>query len=173
MSKAAARVVLTEAAAVLLRRLANNNGALMIHQSGGCCDGSSPMCYSEGEFIVGDRDVLLGVIDLRLAVGDCSHDFPCGTDAVPVWISDSQFQLWKHTQLILDVVPGRGAGFSLESPERVRFISRARVFDDSELAFLDAESVMTGAPWAQGGAVPTSAKVSVITAADQVCVLSQ
>ena len=75
----------------------------MFHQSGGCCDGSSPMCYPRGDFLVGDRDVLLGVLDV-------------GADGVPVWISGPQYQVWKHTQLVIDVVPGRGGGFSLEAP---------------------------------------------------------
>ncbi|MBI3275162.1 MAG: DUF779 domain-containing protein, partial [Methylocystis sp.] len=84
----------------LLRRLRGIHGALMMHQSGGCCDGSSPMCYPDGEFIVGDRDVLLGIIDLRLGVGDVPTDLPAGADAITVWISGSQFEAWKHTQLV-------------------------------------------------------------------------
>ena len=90
------------------------------------------MCYPSGEFIVGDRDVLLGIVDLRLAVGETPEDLPTGTDAVQVWISGSQFEAWKHTQLVLDVVPGRGSGFSLESPEGFRFLSRARAFTPDE-----------------------------------------
>jgi uncharacterized protein len=99
----------------------------MIHQSGGCCDGSAPMCYPEGEFRVGSRDVLLGEIAL-----------PALLPAVRVWIQGDQYELWKHTQLILDVVPGRGAGFSLEAPEGVRFLARSRVFDEAENTWLDA-----------------------------------
>ena len=91
----------------------------MFHQSGGCCDGSSPMCYPDGDFIVGDRDILLAVLD----VGDAG---------VPVWISGPQFEAWKHTQLVIDVVPGRGGGFSLEAPEGMRFLSRGRAFTDDE-----------------------------------------
>ena len=114
------RLVTTAGAADLLRRLSGTHGELMMHQSGGCCDGSAPMCYPSGEFIVGDRDVLLGIVDLRLAVGETPEDLPTGTDAVQVWISGSQFEAWKHTQLVLDVVPGRGSGFSLESPEGIQ-----------------------------------------------------
>ncbi len=90
----------------------------MFHQSGGCCDGSSPMCYPDGEFLVGDRDVLLAVFDVG--------------DGVPVWISGPQFEAWKHTQLVIDVVPGRGGGFSVEAPEGMRFLSRGRAFTDAE-----------------------------------------
>src|SRR5438445_2111610 len=108
------RVDVTREAAELLRRLTGMHGPLMFHQSGGCCDGSSPMCYPDGEFIVGDRDVLLGVLDVYNGAG---------ADGVPVWISGPQFQAWKHTQLVIDVVPGRGGGFSLEAPEGMRFLS--------------------------------------------------
>ena len=104
--------LITEAAAELLERLQDSHGPVMFHQSGGCCDGSSPMCYPDGEFIVGDRDVLLGVLDVD--------------GGVPVWISGPQYQAWKHTQLVIDVVPGRGGGFSLEAPEGMRFLSRGR-----------------------------------------------
>jgi uncharacterized protein (DUF779 family) len=108
----------------------------MFHQSGGCCDGSSPMCYPRGDFLVGDRDVLLGVLDLD--------------DGVPVWISGPQYQAWKHTQLVIDVVPGRGGGFSLEAPEGVRFLSRGRVFTDEEQALLRDAPVITGAGYERG-----------------------
>lgn len=104
----------------------------MFHQSGGCCDGSSPMCYPEGEFVVGDRDLLLGVLDV-------------GNDGVPVWISGPQFEAWRHTQLVIDVVPGRGGGFSLEAPEGWRFLSRGRVFTDEELRLLDQDPPVSGA----------------------------
>ncbi|AQA21811.1 hypothetical protein BTZ20_1421 [Rhodococcus sp. MTM3W5.2] len=122
------RIVATAAAMDLLRRLGMVHGPLMMHQSGGCCDGSAPMCYPAGEFIVGDRDVLVGLLDLRLGVGEVPSSVPDGDDAVPVWISGTQFAAWQHTQLVLDVVPGRGSGFSLETPEGVRFLSRARAF---------------------------------------------
>lgn len=144
------RLVNTAEAADLLRRLRGNHGELMMHQSGGCCDGSAPMCYPAGEFIVGDRDVLLGVIDLRLGVGDIPMDLATGVDAVLVWISGSQFDAWKHTQLVLDVVPGRGSGFSLEAPEGYRFLSRARAFTPSENAALNATAILVGADWEAG-----------------------
>ncbi|HEU4360889.1 MAG TPA: DUF779 domain-containing protein [Mycobacterium sp.] len=131
------RVLVTAAAADLLVRLTHRHGPLMFHQSGGCCDGSAPMCYPDGDFIVGDRDVLLGVLD----VGDAG---------VAVWISEPQFAAWKHTQLIIDVVPGRGAGFSLEAPEGMRFLSRSRAFTDAENASLDAAPVITGAEYERG-----------------------
>ncbi|MGC4933157.1 DUF779 domain-containing protein [Gordonia sp. DT30] len=128
------RVVATDAAVQLLTTLSELHGGLMIHQSGGCCDGSAPMCYPVGEFRVGQRDVLVGGVVL-----------PEPLPAVRVWINGDQFELWKHTQLILDVVAGRGAGFSLEAPEGVRFISRARAFDDEENALLAQNPPLTGA----------------------------
>ena len=116
------RVDMTDAAATLLRQLWDQHGALMFHQSGGCCDGSSPMCYPAGEFLTGDADVHLGDLDL----GDGR--------TVPVWMSRSQFAYWRHTHLTIDVVPGRGAGFSLEAPEGVRFLIRSRLLTDEEWA---------------------------------------
>ena len=121
------RVLITPAAAELLHRLQQRHGPVMFHQSGGCCDGSSPMCYPQGEFIIGDRDVLLGVLD-----------------GAPVWISGPQFETWKHTQVTIDVVPGRGAGFSLEAPEGVRFLIRGRAFSPEENAALAALPPVTG-----------------------------
>ena len=118
------RALVTQAAVDLLSRLQDRHGALMFHQSGGCCDGSSPMCYPDGDFIVGDRDVLLSVLNVGAGV--------------PVWISGSQFDTWKHTQLVIDVVPGRGGGFSLEAPEGMRFLSRGRAFTDDENRALTA-----------------------------------
>ena len=132
------RALITEAAAELLRTLQKRHGALMFHQSGGCCDGSSPMCYPDGEFIVGDRDVLLSVLD----VGD--------GDGVPVWISGSQFEAWKHTQLVIDVVPGRGGGFSLETPEGMRFLSRGRVYTEAENQLLADDPPVTGGGYERG-----------------------
>jgi uncharacterized protein len=120
------RVGISSEAAALLLPLRARHGPLMFHQSGGCCDGSAPMCYPRSEFIVGDQDVLLGVLS----------DEP-GAGETPVWISGSQYALWKHTQLLIDVVPGRGAGFSVEAPEGVRFLTRSRVFDPAEQAWLD------------------------------------
>src|SRR5205085_7362608 len=93
----------------------------MFHQSGGCCDGSSPMCYPAGEFRVGPQDVFLGEVE----------------DS-PFYIGAAQFEYWRHTRLIIDVVPGRGAGFSLEAPEGVRFLTRSRLFTDGEAAALEA-----------------------------------
>jgi uncharacterized protein (DUF779 family) len=146
------RVVITSDAATLLGQLQEWHGPVMFHQSGGCCDGSSPMCYPDGDFIVGDRDVLLGVLDV-------------GTAGVPVWISGPQFQAWKHTQLVIDVVPGRGGGFSLEAPEGKRFLSRGRAFSDTENAELTATPVITGAEYERGERLPERAPV-VATAAD-------
>ncbi|AKU26464.1 DUF779 domain-containing protein [Anoxybacillus geothermalis] len=108
------KVIATEAALALIEKLKAKYGPLMFHQSGGCCDGSSPMCYPLGELIVGDSDVLLGEI------GGC-----------PFYIAKAQYEYWKHTQLIIDVVPGRGGMFSLEGPEGVRFLTRSRVFGQS------------------------------------------
>ena len=139
------RLLATAHAAELLRRLRERHGALMIHQSGGCCDGSSPMCYPAGEFIVGDRDVLLGVLDPDLAAEQLPTVLPDAENAVPVWISGPQFDAWKHTQLILDVVPGRGSGFSVEAPEGVRFLSRGRAFTEEEMRLLAAAPPIAGA----------------------------
>ncbi|GAA4993577.1 DUF779 domain-containing protein [Kitasatospora paranensis] len=119
-----ARVELTPAAEELLGKLAALNGPVMFHQSGGCCDGSAPMCYPRGEFRVGAADVLLA----RLPVGD-----------TPFWMSADQYAYWRHTHLTVDVVPGRGSGFSLEAPEGVRFLIRSRLFTDAESGALAAE----------------------------------
>ncbi len=118
------RVEVTPEAAAMLRRLRDTHGPLMFHQSGGCCDGSSPMCYPLGDFITGDSDVLLGELD------------PGTPESVPVWMSSDQFGYWRHTHLTIDIVPGRGAGFSLEAPEGVRFLIRSRLFTDAEYAEL-------------------------------------
>ena len=147
------RALITEAAAELLRRLQDRHGALMFHQSGGCCDGSSPMCYPDGEFIVGDRDILLSVLDV-------------GADGVPVWISGPQFEAWKHTQLVIDVVPGRGGGFSLEAPEGMRFLSRGRAFTDAENTALAAHPPVTGAQYATGKRPPQTGTQIVAEAVD-------
>ena len=138
-------VLITAVAAELLARLQDRHGPVMFHQSGGCCDGSSPMCYPRTDFLVGDRDVLLGVIDLGPQAGDDP-----GAAGVPVWISGPQYQAWKHTQLVIDAVPGRGGGFSLEAPEGVRFLSRGRVFNEVEKALLEAVPVITGAAYERG-----------------------
>lgn len=114
----APRVELTPSAAELVRQLRAVHGPLMFHQSGGCCDGSAPMCYPEGEFRTGGSDVLLAELDVE------GLDEP-----VTFWMSKSQYALWSHTRLIVDVVAGRGSGFSLEAPEGVRFLIRSRVVD--------------------------------------------
>ncbi|OBG30815.1 MULTISPECIES: DUF779 domain-containing protein [Mycolicibacter] len=129
------RVLITEAAAELVARLVARHGPVMFHQSGGCCDGSAPMCYPDGDFIIGDHDVLLGILDLE--------NGRAGIE-VPVWISGPQFAAWKHTQLIIDAVPGRGAGFSLEAPEGIRFLTRSRAFTDDENTLLETIPVITG-----------------------------
>ena len=123
------RVAVTPQAADLLRRLRAEHGPLMFHQSGGCCDGSSPMCYPLGEFATGPSDVLLGSLDV-----DGAAEME---GAVPVWMSAAQFEYWSHTHLTIDVVPGRGGGFSLEAPLGVRFIIRSRMLTRDELAALD------------------------------------
>ena len=120
------RVAVTPEAADLLRRLRAEHGPLMFHQSGGCCDGSSPMCYPLGEFATGPSDVLLGSLDLGDEPGEDE-----GT--VPVWKSAAQFEYWSHTHLTIDVVPGRGGGFSLEAPLGVRFLIRSRMLTKEEL----------------------------------------
>lgn len=124
------RVAVTPAAAELLRSLRAQHGELMFHQSGGCCDGSSPMCYPAGEFLTGDVDVHLGDLD----IGDGG--------LVPVWMTRAQYEYWKHTHLTIDVVAGRGAGFSLEAPEGVRFLIRSRVLSDDEYAELLAAGTL-------------------------------
>ncbi len=108
----------------MIRRLVGTNGPVMFHQSGGCCDGSSPMCYPDGDFMLGDADIHLGDLDIGLE------------KPVPVWMSRSQFEYWSHTHLTIDVVPGRGAGFSLEAPYGVRFLIRSRLFTEEESAAL-------------------------------------
>ena len=119
------RVAVSDEAAALLRELTAQHGPLMFHQSGGCCDGSSPMCYPDGDFLLGDADVQLGELEVGL-------DRP-----VQVWMSRAQFAYFEHSHLTIDVVPGRGAGFSVESPTGKRFISRSRLFTDVEDAILN------------------------------------
>jgi len=120
------RVLVTDEALQLIETLQSKHGPLMFHQSGGCCDGSSPMCYPAQEFRVGGNDVRLGEI------GGC-----------PVFMDADQFEYWKHTQLIIDVVPGRGSGFSLEAPVGLRFLTRSRVFTDEEADALTAVSTVS------------------------------
>lgn len=109
------RVVATEAALDFIREIQTDHPEILFHQSGGCCDGSSPMCYPADDYIVGDRDVKLGEIG-----------------GVPVYISESQFSVWQHTQLIIDVVPGRGGMFSLDNGRERRFLTRSRIFGGGE-----------------------------------------
>lgn len=110
------RVLATPAALDLIATLTAEYGPVLFHQSGGCCDGSSPMCYPQGDYIVGDRDVRMGEIG-----------------GAPFYMSPSQFEYWQHTQLIIDVVPGRGGMFSLENGRDLRFLTRSRLFADDEL----------------------------------------
>src|SRR5258706_8240347 len=114
------RIISTEKADELINRLREKHGPLMFHQSGGCCDGSQPMCFAEGEFKTGASDVRLGNI------AECNF-----------YMSADQFEYWKHTQLILDVTPGRGSSFSLEIPLGVRFLIRSRIFTDQEIEELE------------------------------------
>ncbi len=114
------RVALTAAAVELLKKLRLQHGPLMFHQSGGCCDGSAPMCYPAGEFITGDSDVLLGLFDL---------DGGGTGQRLEFWMSREQFNYWSHTHLTVDVVQGRGSGFSVEAPEGKRFLIRSTLMD--------------------------------------------
>ena len=124
MTEQPTRVAVTPAAAEMIRRLTDDNGPLMFHQSGCCCDGSSPMCFPEGEFITGDSDQFLGVLDAGTA------------EPVPMWMSKEQFAYWRHTHLTVDLVPGRGAGFSLEGPTGFRFLIRSRLLTEDEVSGL-------------------------------------
>jgi len=114
------RVALTEVSVELLRKLWGQHGPLMFHQSGGCCDGSSPMCYPAGEFVTGDSDVLLGLFDISASLQQQLLEF---------WMSREQFAYWSHTHLTVDVVQGRGSGFSVEAPEGKRFLIRSTLMD--------------------------------------------
>jgi uncharacterized protein (DUF779 family) len=116
------RVAITDAARSVVEALRAQHGPLLFHQSGGCCDGSSPMCYPRREFRIGQRDVWLGVIA-----------------DTPFYIGAAQYEYWSHTHLTIDVVPGRGGGFSLEAPLGVRFLTRSRLFTDAETMRMDEE----------------------------------
>ncbi|MHA3835529.1 DUF779 domain-containing protein [Terrabacter sp. AAH1] len=129
------RVDLTGEAADLLRRLTGIHGELMFHQSGGCCDGSSPMCFPAGDFLTSEADVHLG----DLVVDGIA-------EPVAFWMSASQYAYWKHTHLTVDVVKGRGSGFSVEAPEGVRFLIRSRLFTDAESAQLSLLPPRVGRP---------------------------
>ncbi len=113
------RIVATEVALALVRDLTRENGPLLFHQSGGCCDGSAPMCFKVGDFRIGSRDVFLGMVE-----------------DTPFYMGAAQFEYWKHTRLVLDVVPGRGAGFSLESPLGVRFLIRSEILTTEDIEAL-------------------------------------
>lgn len=127
------RVETTEVANELLRKLTGLHGPLMFHQSGGCCDGSAPMCYPAGEFRVGGADVLLG----ELVIDGIA-------EPIKVWISLEQFEYWSHTAITIDAVPGRGGGFGIETPEGMRFVIRSRVFSDAEAAELAGKPLILG-----------------------------
>ncbi len=116
------RVDITPEAAAFVEKLKALHGSLLFHQSGGCCDGSAPMCYPLGDFRIGANDVFLGEI------AGC-----------PFYIGGQQFAYWRHTHLTIDIVPGRGAGFSLEAPEGMRFVTHSRLFTDEENARLGAQ----------------------------------
>jgi uncharacterized protein len=118
---AVARVTATSAALELIDTLRTTHGPLLFHQSGGCCDGSSPMCFPRNEFLIGESDVLLGEIGGQ-----------------PFYMSESQFHYWQHTHLIIDVVPGRGGMFSLEGPLGLRFLTRSRLYTDEEWLHMKA-----------------------------------
>lgn len=118
------RVKVSEKAQEVIDQLRERNGPLMFHQSGGCCDGSQPMCFEDGEFKVGDSDILLG------------HVYGC-----PFYMSRDQYEYWKHTQLTLDITPGRGSSFSLEIPMGLRFIIRSRLFTEDEMKQLQEEHI--------------------------------
>ena len=122
--KEVARVIVTPAAAELIGKLRAEHGPVIFHQSGGCCDGSAPMCFPANEFMVGSSDVKLGTIA-----------------EVPFYMSESQFEYWQHTQLIIDVVPGNGGMFSLERPTGLRFLTRSRLFEDEENTWLETHPV--------------------------------
>src|ERR1700761_145067 len=126
----AERISATPEAINLIRQLRKEHGELMFHQSGGCCDGSQPMCFEKGEFKVGSNDVYLGDVE-----------------GCPFFMSRDQFEYWQHTQLTLDVTPGRGSSFSLEIPLGLRFIIRSRLYNDGEIARL--QPVSTGEEYAE------------------------
>ena len=121
------RVGATPEALAFIAELTGEYGPILFHQSGGCCDGSSPMCYPQGDFILGDRDVKLGEIG-----------------GAPVYIGGDQFELWRRTQLLIDVVPGRGGMFSLDNGRERRFLTRSRAFTPEQLAVLDAVPAAIG-----------------------------
>ena len=122
MRHALARVLATDAALALIGELRRTHGPLMFFQSGGCCDGSAPMCYPAGDFNISDTDVYLGNLD-----------------GAPFYMGLEQFEYWEHTQLIIDVVAGNGGMFSLDNGTGRRFLTRSRLFTDEEFRVLSAE----------------------------------
>lgn len=119
---APARVVVTPAALELIEQLRASHGAILFHQSGGCCDGSSPMCYPLEEFPIGDHDICLGEIG-----------------GAPFYIGGAQFHYWRHTQLIIDVVEGQGGMFSLDNGTGRRFLTRSRIFSENEISMIESQ----------------------------------
>ncbi|MDR3428515.1 DUF779 domain-containing protein [Silvimonas sp.] len=128
MEQTVERVTATPAALALIAQLKQQHGDLLFHQSGGCCDGSAPMCFPREEFMVGSSDVLLGEIG-----------------GVPFYMSSSQYEYWEHTQLIIDAIPGNGGMFSLERPSGLRFLTRSRLYADNESAWLADHPAKTAA----------------------------
>ena len=122
MNNALERVLATDAAKELIGQLRQRHGPVMFFQSGGCCDGSAPMCYPAGEFNISDTDVYLGNLD-----------------GAPFYMGLEQFAYWEHTQLIIDVVAGNGGMFSLDNGTGKRFLTRSRLFSDDELRLLQAQ----------------------------------
>jgi uncharacterized protein (DUF779 family) len=120
------RVSMTEAAADMLRTLRDRHGPLLIHQSGGCCDGSAPMCLTIAEFRVPETDVRLGTLEL----GPAPSGEGSAGDTVTVWVDAAEYRVWERSRLLLDLVPGRAAGFSLEGSDRMRFVSRVQIDPD-------------------------------------------
>ena len=114
------RVTISEEASAVVKELKSKFGSLMFHQSGGCCDGSQPMCFEKGDFKVGNSDVCLGTIE------DCEF-----------WMSKDQFEYWQYTQLNIHISKGRGSSFSLEIPMGLRFLTQSRMFTDAELKDLE------------------------------------
>src|SRR5512144_2271823 len=144
------RVSITPAAKTLVDDLVRRYGPLMFHQSGGCCDGSAPMCYPQGDFRVGERDVYLG------SIAGC-----------PFYMGADQYARWAHTHLTVDVVPGRGSGFSLEAPEGVRFIIRSRLLSDAgmkpeDLPAMSPEDCPLKAPDSVGSEAPENSNTTAI-----------
>jgi uncharacterized protein len=126
MSEVPLQVTATPSAIALIDELRAEYGNILFHQSGGCCDGSSPMCYPASDFAIGDSDKQLGEIG-----------------GVPFYISGPQYEYWKHTQLIIDVVEGRGGMFSLDNGRGVRFLTRSRLFNDDEVEVLTAHGLLS------------------------------